>query len=168
MIGVEELRHLGEPLKIYNFEVLIPDPGKYGAGTDDVIRLRVDSCALPGITSDVIQVTSGGHTVKYAGRGRYSQNWGVRIREYEDMEITNFLINWHAAQWNRQTGIMLPKTEYSQDIMVRMYGSGGNLVKTWNIIGCFIESIADIGLSYEASGVTGYDVTFGYDYHTEA
>lgn len=163
MIQIEELRSLGEPLKTYQFEVVIPVPP--GGGIDgESLRLRVDSASIPGIGVSDIAVNAGGHVVHYSDRVTYSHKWKFGVRDYEDLRITQALKAWHALQWDRTTGVSRPKTEYSTDVYVQLLAGDKQPLQTFRLIGCFISDIPEIPLNYTQSSIVVYDVTLTYDY----
>jgi hypothetical protein len=163
MISIEDLRSLGDPLKVFNFEVLAVMPGAIGAGFDD-LRLRVSATSIPGVGVEPIVVSSGGHEVVYPGRIRYSHSWRVEIQEYENPILLNALIDWHQLVWNRTNGVQAAPTDYKTDIVIQLQNSGKSTVRSWTLIGAWPQEIGDVGLDYRTSADVKIPLTFAYDY----
>jgi hypothetical protein len=165
MINIDELRNLSEPLKSYNFEVIIPNiPGGGNLSGNDT-RLYVNAAMLPGIGSQPITVEAGGHEVLYAGKAQYNHMWQVELREYENLNVITMLQNWHGLQWDRPTGAQSPSADYKADsIYVSMLDSQRNPMKQFRMIGAWIAQIADLQLAYQQNQQIAFPLTFAYDY----
>lgn len=163
MINIEDVRQIGEPLRLYNFEVLLTEIPFSSFGGDQ-LRLRLTTASIPGLGSDPIMINSGGHEVIYPGRIRYSHNWRFELREHEDVQVTTALRDWHQAVWNRESGIQLPASDYKVDVTMQLLDAAKTPVQIYTLIGCWPSEMGEVGLSYETSQDVRIPISFSYDY----
>jgi len=166
MITIEEVRGLGEILKAYQWELNIIPPSLVAQTIgSDLIRLYADSASIPSIASGQIPVASGGHTVNYAGKAEYNQQWTVQLRAYEDLNTFRLLRDWHGLQWDRRTGAQYPKADY-EAVAVEVYltDSFKNRLQTFSIYGAYLAMIGEVPLDYNANSAIAIPCTFTYDW----
>jgi len=166
MITIEEVRGLGEILKSYQWELNIIPPSSVAATIgSDILRLYADSASIPAIGSGQIQVSSGGHTLNYAGKAEYSQQWSVQLRTYENLDTIRLLRDWHQLQWDRRTGAQYPKADYEAVAMeVYLTDSFKNRLQTYSIYGAYIAQIGEVPLDYNSNAQISIPCTFTFDW----
>lgn len=164
--NIESLKSLGEPLKTFNYQIYIPSIPGGGPLSGDDIKFYIDQASLPPIGSEQVSVFSGGHEIRYAGRGIYNHDWTVGMRLYEDNTVLQTLYLWHALQWDRVSGVRNSASVYKETIFLEVLDSNNTVVNQWKIIGAFIANIGEVPLSPDNSNVIVIPVTFGFDYYT--
>ena len=167
MASITQIRNLVDPHRQKDFKVMIANIPGSGVGAD-VVSLRVTSSNVPGFSSEVLEVSLGGHVVKYAGRGMYTRTWNCSIIEGWNAEIHKRFRAWHRLQWDPIKGTVRPASEYKTTATVEMLDGLQVVQHTSTIQGVFIEDYPDLPLDAASSEATRIEITFSFDFWDDA
>lgn len=159
--SLDDVRNLGDSLRQYNFELVIPNVPAGGDG--DILRLRVISASIPGLSSEMVERAQHGFTIKEAGRGNTPRSLPCEFFESSDLVVYKMLKNWHGLQWNPQTGAQAQASVYKTKGYVKVLGNDRNEKVSIVLTGLCIEDIPDAALSGESSEQVRIAPTFSYD-----
>jgi hypothetical protein len=144
----------------YLWEVLFSNP--IGSGDTDTYSLRCRSTSMPGRSFGSILVpfkqTAG---VKFPGKNTYSHTWTCTFVEGEDRKIFESLRSWQQAVVHDKTGI--GSTKIKTSVTLNLLNTDGTVAKRIKLIGTYVESVADVSLSYGDENEIIVSVTFSYD-----
>jgi len=161
-VTLEDVRRIGDPLRSYNFDLLITSmPGN---GDGNLIRLSVTTASIPGFAVESFESNHHGHTIKHAGRGIHTRTLTIEYEESSDLRIYNAFRSWRDLQWHPVTGVQAEPAEYKTDGFLELYDAGKNQTKRIKMIGMYVEDVADSILDGAASDSVKVSVTFSYDY----
>lgn len=130
----------------------------YGAETktfpnaQEFIRLSVMSTSIPHYEQQVIEVRRGNTTVKYAG----PMTWGAGTLVCYDFigaETLDILMAWQAQSGNPLYQTVGQQAEYKKNATLMEYTPDfSEVVRVWQLDGCWISSIQEQELSQEGGG----------------
>lgn len=158
---LNDVRNLGDSLRQYNFELVIPNVP--GGGDGDILRLHVISTTIPGLSSEMIERSQHGFTIKEAGRGNTPRSLACEFFENSDLVIFRMLQAWHKLQWDPQTGAQAQSSVYKTKAYLKVLGNDRSEKASILLEGLCIEDIPDIAMSGESSEQARVAPTFSYD-----
>lgn len=161
MRSLDEIRSLSDPLRQYAFQLEIPNVP--GGGDGDSLSLRCTSSTLPGQGSEITTVNIGGHTQRYAGRIQFGGSFSAQIIESMSAEVYQTLLDWHALQWDIETGTQQTSDVYKTDGYMKLLDNENSESLVRRIEGMFIQNINDISVSADSSDPIRVDIVFAYD-----
>jgi hypothetical protein len=163
-MGIESLKaNLSNPARVYLWDVVIPAP--VGGGNPDTFSLRCQTTSIPGKNFDPIPTVNYKQTAgaKYHGRLRYDQTWDMTFIEGEDAAIFQSFHDWCQQQINDRDGVGIDDISLKSDIIMRMLTSGGEEWLAIKLVGCYVQSMADVAMSYDTNDVVKFTVTMSFD-----
>lgn len=162
-ISVSQIRSLGEPIKQYNYDLVIPNIPGSNIVNGNILRIKTNNCTgIPGFGTDVQESTQYGFTEFYAGRGNPPGPYQITYEETLDARITKTLRNWYDLMWDVDTGIQMPSQVYKTEAVLRILNVTRVPVATIKFRGFFLESVDDSGLDGSSSGPVTVSATFRY------
>lgn len=151
------------------FEVVMTLPPILTGGTlVDNVRFRIRATALPADGVSSISVPYFGREIKIAGT-RTFPDWSFTIINDENFVARRNLETWLDLINSHQNNLRAPDavsaSSYQADAWIIQYGKAGNILKQYQMVGCFPTDVAAIDLDW-ASGdqIEEYGVTFAYQY----
>lgn len=160
-LTVNDVRGLGNPLRTYNFELLLPSLP--GGGSSDILRLHIVTTVMPGFGSESAERAHHGHVIKHAGRATFPRTFSAEYFESADLKVHSILRKWHAYQWEPETGRQRDEDEYKTTGFLQLLGNDRKMTKQFEIRGMYIEDVADVNLDGSSSEIVRIPVTFSYD-----
>lgn len=159
---LDDVRNLGDSLRQFNFELVIPNIP--GGGDGDILRLRIVTSAIPGLSSEMIERAQHGFTIKEAGRGNTPRALPCEFFESSDLVVYRMLKDWHGLQWNPRTGAQAATSVYKTKGYIKVLGNDRKERVSLVLEGVCIEDIPDSALSGESSEQVRLAPTFSYDF----
>lgn len=148
--------NIGNPLKAYLFDVVIPNP--IGGGNVDALRFRVQTTELPGRSYDFIHIDYQGTAgANYAGRERFDQEWTMTIAEGQDLAVYSSVQKWLDEM---KTGDDIGN---KTDVYLTLIGANDSNALRVRLIGAWIKSRGKLALSVKSSDPVNFDITFQFD-----
>lgn len=163
-MGVNVLRtNLTNPAKAFLWAVSIPQ--MLGGGDGTTLATRCQSSSLPGRSTESIHIPFRGTAgFKVPGKLKMGQTWTVEFLEStEDKKTFLGLYAWNQLIQNNKTGTGVPDPSVKTDLYLQCLDQAGAVWLTIKLIGCYIESMPDIALNYDANKAIKFPVTFSYD-----
>jgi hypothetical protein len=161
--GTDSLKtNLTNPQREYLWEVLIPAP--IGDGQTETFQIRAQSSQVPGRSNGAIKIpykqTAG---IVVAGKLTYSQSWTCEFIEGEDRKVYDALYSWQQAIVHDIAGVGVGDPLYKTDMYILLQTVGGQDSLRLKLKGAWVQSIADVALTYQGEGTVRYSVTFAFD-----
>lgn len=156
--------NLGNPARTYLWEVMFSNPL---GGDVKTLLLRCNSTTIPGVSVGTIPIPfkqTGGIVVP--GKKTYSHTWSCTFVEGEDRAMWDAFYAMAQSIVDDVTGI--GSLFVKRDIYLHLINKDGTVSKKIRMIGCFVQSQDDVTMSYDDNTVVNINVTFSYDYWTEA
>jgi len=161
-MGVDVLRDSIVPQRDYLWDMLVPAPP--GGGESDVLNVRCQSSSLPGRSVGSIHIPykqSAG--IKVPGKLTYSHTWDCVFVEGEDKKVFEAIYAWLQAVIDDYDGVGDGDNEIKADVYLTLQATKGSITRKIKLVGCYPESLADVGVDYASEGTVRYSVTFSYD-----
>ena len=161
------------------FELLIPAIADVTGGimkdVEDLI-IRVRSAVIPGRTIEALTSEFMGMKQYFPGKTTFTSTFTSSIEETQNQIV------WKALKyWQNQIYLVDPvdprggasqrpnKRSIAKDIFLIEYGYNGKpLEKKVRFYNCYPEGVGDVTVSYESADQVKYEVTWRYDFWTEA
>ena len=152
---------------LFEVEMRLP-PILAGGLLTQNITLRVRASSLPGDGIAPIVVPYFGREIKVAGT-RTFPDWSFTIIQDEDfvarknLELWLNYINGHVT--NLRNPLAASASSYQADGYVRQFSKTGNLLRMYQMVGCFPTDVAPIDLDWATGdSIEEYQVTFAYQW----
>ena len=150
------------------FEVTVAKPSA-GTGSFDNMKTQCTVSAIPPLTVTPIERQYFGRTVKIPGDMVFG-DLNTTIINTEDFSIRKPLEDWMNRINN--TGTNYGYSDNSSgfgSVTLTQYDKVGKSILSWTFVDCWPQTIAEIALSYDtASDIEQFDVTWAYNYYTQA
>ena len=146
------------------FKVVVNFP-IFAGGDTEITSFMCRAASLPGSTMEPIPVPFRGREVKVAG-DRTFEPWTVTVYNDTDFQVRNAFERWmngiNAHQTN--TGFTNP-VDYQTDLIVDQINRNEDVLKRYNMRGCFPSLVSPIDLSFDqASAIEEFTVDFQIQY----
>lgn len=165
-ITLNDVRSIGNPLRQYDFDFVIPSMP--GGGDGNVIRIHITNTNIPGFSVESFESNHHGHTIKHAGRGIHARTYTVEYEETSDLRIYNAFRAWRDLQWDPETGEQAEPEEYKTVGQLQLLNGAKEITKKIDLIGLYVEDVADVPLDGAVSDSVKISVTFSYDFTKDA
>ena len=150
------------------FDVTVSKPSLVSGSFDDMATQCTVS-AIPPLTVTPIERQSFGRTVKIPGDMVFG-DLSTSIINTENFSVRKPLEDWMNKINN--TGTNYGYSDSSSgfgSVTLTQYDKEGKSLLTWTFEDCWPQTITEIALSYDtASDIEQFDVTWAYNYYTQA
>lgn len=164
-MSIDVLRNnLTNPAKSYLWAVVFPKI--IGGGDGITLATRCQSAGLPGRSTSSIKIPFRGTPgFKVPGQASVSQTWRLDFLESTaDKKTFTALYNWSQVIHNMRTGLGSPDPSVKADLYFQALDQAGATWLTIKLIGCYIEDIGEISVSYSTNSSMMFSATFSYDW----
>jgi len=164
-MGVDVLRNnLTNPAKAYLWAVVFPK--LIGGGDGTTLATRCQSAGLPGRSTSSIKIPFRGTPgFKVPGKLVMPQTWHLTFLESTvDKKTFTALYNWHQMIQNVRTGLGSPDPSVKTDLYFQALDQQGQTWLTIKLIGCYLEEIGDITMTYEGNTSMVFPAGMSYDW----
>jgi len=165
---IEEIRNLAEPLKGYQFQVVISDPAGEDGASGEILQFRCTALSLPGKTIEETLVNLDGYNVKYAGRSIHAGLWTTTFIESTQLEVIDRVYSWQDIAHNSRSGVQGDSQDYKRVARLELLNNNRDVTYVRRIVGIWPQDIPDIAFDKASSEATRVDVTWAYDYDEKA
>jgi hypothetical protein len=153
------------------FEVSLPFPTTAVPGSANAQRkltFMARTTSLPGSTLGTTSLQYFGREIKLVGNRTFA-DWTITIINDEDFVVRTALEAWMNAisshAFNRRNSVLQSATSYTVDGKVTQYGKAGDVLRTYNMIGCFPTDLSPIDLDWSSNDtIEEFTVTFQYQW----
>ena len=120
---------------------------------------------VPALTVGTIEVPYFGRKIKVAGDRTYAE-WSTTVMIDEDFRTRDIVENWsmqiNQGDTNRR---QLFNEQYKEDVTIKLYGKGGNVLRRYKLIGAWPTEVGTIDLDWNTTDTIAiYTVTWAFDY----
>jgi phage tail-like protein len=120
---------------------------------------------VPALTVGTIEVPYFGRKIKVAGDRTYAE-WSTTVMIDEDFRTRDVVENWsmqiNQGDTNRR---QLFNEQYKEDVTIKLYGKGGNVLRRYKLIGAWPTDVGTIDLDWNTTDTIAiYTVTWAFDY----
>lgn len=158
--SLQDVLSLADPAMSYNFDFFLPNiPGS--SDTRD-LTFKCMTTDLPGVAVDPVDVALHGVNVPYAGRKIYTHTINVTFLETADWMTREKFRRWNEfiKSWDSNSGNLA--AAYKVDAQMVLYNDIPEVVRTTNLIGLYLETMAEVQLDGSQSGLITLQCTFKY------
>lgn len=172
-ISTFRARMLNDGARPSLFEVYVPIPVNIFAGVANVpvlgdLTFKARASSLPGDSLSNISIPYFGREIKVAGT-RTFPSWTVTCINDENFAVRNSFERWmnsinsHAG--NLRNPVFNPPTSYQTNATVIQYGKSGQIIKTYELVGCFPTDVSPIDLDWgNGDSIEEFTITFEYQW----
>lgn len=167
-MGIDALRaRLTNPARIYLWEVEFTSP--VGGDNRDALKIQCQSTSKPGRSVGRIHVPfKGTGGVNFPGKVTFSHEWPCTFVENSvDLAIGKALHGWQQAMMDARTGQGGLDVDVKSDVYLRLLDQTNAVISTIKLVGCFVQTVDDVALTFEDESVLIYNTTWAYDYWEE-
>lgn len=163
--SLADVLSLQDPAVSYNFDLFLPNiPGS--SDTRD-LTFKCMTSDLPGVAVDPVDVALHGVNVPYAGRKIFTHTMNATFLETADWMTREKFRRWNEfmRSWTNNSGSL--SAAYKVDAQMVLYNDVPEVVRTTNLIGLYLETIAEVQLDGGASNLISLQATFKYTHWTD-
>lgn len=138
----------------------------FSAGTNNqqqILELACSKAFVPHFKQEVITVKRGNNAIKFAGAATFDSG-SISVRDYIGTNIKDLLMAWQRKSYNLDTEKVGLASDYKRQGTLVEYTPDYQVVRTWNLYGCWISAITEGEYSHDSNDVKSIDVTIEYDY----
>lgn len=170
--------NLYEVQRTNNFELIITGDGfisgtqLFRPGTEDspfdgslaqeVLRLAVEAASVPHFQQNPITIKRGNNELKYAGVPTFNSGQ-LTVVDYIGVDVKSMLMAWQNLSYNVQTEKVGLASDYKKDCVLVEYSPDYQIVRKWNLHGCWISNITESGYNNNTNEANKLTVTVEYD-----
>jgi len=158
--SLQDVLSLQDPALSYNFDLFLPNiPGS--SDTRD-LTFKCMTTDLPGVAVDPVDVALHGVNVPYAGRKIYTHTLNATFLETADWMTREKFRRWNEfiRSWRNNSGALA--SAYKVDSQMVLYNDVPQVVRTTNLYGLYLETMAEVQLDGGASNLISLQCTFKY------
>ena len=127
------------------------------------MRLSVVSTSIPHFSQGVIEVKRGNSTVKYAGTPTFPSG-SLTVNDFIGADTKSVLMAWQNLSYNVRTQKVGLQTQYKKNCQLVEYSPDGQIVRSWNVYGCWVSGIQETEYNMENNQKKTITATIEYDY----
>lgn len=126
-----------------HFEVILD-------GFGDEFTLSVESCPLPTVSNDPIELSYGNSKVKVAGQATF-EDIEIVVKDAIGADIEYKLWEWRKQVYDPETDKIGWAADYKRNGRIHQYAPDGTYVRTWRIIGAWPTNLNPGEMNYDGS-----------------
>lgn len=130
--------------------------------TYDYIRLNVTKASVPNFTVEVKEYRRGNDVIKFAGVPTFAEG-SLTVDDVVGLHTKDLLYAWLYKAYNpisRAGGRMV---DYKKNCTLMEYTQDYQLIRTWDLQGCFITGITEGEFDRESDDKRSLQVAISYD-----
>ena len=167
--------NLYEIQRTNNFEFIVTDLDNLlragAAGTEnlavidnaqEVLRISVNSSAVPHFTQEVIQVRRGNSVQKFAGTPSFNEG-SIVLNDFFGADTKAVLMAWQNLSYNVRTEKVGLVTDYKKDCYLVEYTPDYQEVRRWKLHGCWVSQLSETEYNHESNDKHSITATIQYD-----
>lgn len=133
---------------------------KYGTS---VIQVACSKAFVPHFKQDVITIKRGNNAIKFAGAASFDSG-SIDVRDYIGSGAKDLLMAWQRLSYDVSTEKVGLTTDYKKDAFLLEYTPDYQLVRSWQLHGCWISAISEGEYSHESNDARAIQITIEYDW----
>lgn len=137
---MSNIRHY-EVQRTNNFEVVLD-------GFDDDFTLSIETCPLPVINNDPIELAYGNARVKVAGQATFD-DVSLQVKDFIDVDLENVMWGWRCQVYDPSTDAIGWAEDYKRNGYIHLFAPDGTCDRAWRIQGVWPTSFDSGELNYD-------------------
>lgn len=144
----------------------------------DVIKLSINKAFVPHFSLGVIPIQRGNSVVKFADTPTWDDNKTLEFQDFVGLETKTVLMAWQALAYDVMTdtqgragdytltinGNQVARQGYKKNCVLVEYTPDFQVVRYWNLIGCWISAISEADFDVTSGGNGGRQITCTFQY----
>lgn len=157
---------VADPAQSWNYDLFLP--AIPGSSDTRALTWKCMSTGLPGFALDRVTVALHGIELIYAGRKTYEHTFTSTFMEASDWSTRNQFYAWSEStrSWIQNTGTYA--SSYKVNAQLVVYNDLPQVSRTITVVGMWPQSVADVELDGSASNLVTLQITWAFDYVTDA
>ena len=136
--------------------------GDYINGGQEIIRLSVTSAFFPSISVEPITITRGNSSMKAAGHPKWTGGQ-IKVNDFIGARTKEVLWGWFRLAYDVITDKIGRMKNYKQDCYLVEYTADYEMIKYWELKGCFVSGVQEEGFSSTSTGKREVTATIEFD-----
>lgn len=138
-----------------NFELILE-------GFGNEFTLCVESCPLPTISNDPIELAYGNSKVKVAGQATFD-DIELQVKDAIKIDMEYKLWEWRKSVYDPETDRIGWAADYKRNGRIHQYAPDGTYTRSWRVQGCWPTNINSGELNYDGSEKKLISMTLAVD-----
>lgn len=130
--------------------------------TQKVLYYSVVSAFIPHFSQEKISVNRGNSTMHFAGKPTFSDG-NIVLTDFIGADTKSAIMAWQRLSGDIRNDSVGLASEYKKTCYLIERDPAGNLVRTWKLLGCWVQSISENDFSYDDSGKRTITATIVFD-----
>lgn len=140
----------------------------YFQNAQEVLKLSVDSAAVPHFSQAILSIAHGNNTMKFAGKPNIPEGESFVFNDYVGAETKSILIAWQNLSYNvyneKVGSLDNPETQYKKDAYLVEYTPDYRQINRWIMHGCWINDLTFTNFDYNGNEVCKCTAAITYDW----
>lgn len=129
----------------------------------ELLRLAVTKVSIPHFSQNAIEIKRGNNTINFAGTPKFSSG-SLSVVDWIGADTVALLMAWQNLSYNVLTEKVGLASDYKKTCTLIEYTPDYQVVRKWNLYGCFITDLKEEDMDSDASdGKRLISVSFVYD-----
>lgn len=138
-----------------NFELVIE-------GFGDEFTLSVESCPLPNVSNDPIELAYGNSKVKVAGQASFD-DIELTVKDAIGADMEAKLWEWRKQVYNPETDLIGWAADYKRNGRIHQYAPDGTYQRSWRVLGIWPTNFNPGDMNYDGSDKKVISMTLSVD-----
>ena len=138
-----------------NFEVVLE-------GFTDDFTLSIESCPLPVVSNDPIELAYGNAKVKVAGQATFD-DIELQVKDFIKVDLEKQMWDWRCQVYNPETDAIGWAEDYKKSGRIHQYAPDGTYQRSWRIIGVWPTNFNGGDLQYDGGDKKLISMTLSVD-----
>jgi len=136
-----------------------------GGGDTTSLMIKCQSCIIPGMSNEPVEVQLSAHVRKFRGRKMFPRVMSATFMEDITLDTLTRLRKWDQQIVGTNSATSIGNiAQYAVQPTLQVFDQKGSLVDSIQFVNCFIFDIQDTTLNSEASAAVQINAQFSYDY----
>lgn len=135
----------------------------YITNAREVLDFSVVSFAAPHFSQEPISINRGNSTVKYAGKVNWEGTSNLVINDFVGADGKSVLMAWQNLSYDVINDTIPSSVNYKVDAQVLEYTADNQLIRYWDLKGCWVSNISESEYSYDSADKRQVTATIQYD-----
>ena len=145
-----------------NDEILAAQNPYAAANGSEVLRVSVNSAAVPHFSSQPIEIKRGNATMKFAGTPSFKDG-SIKLDDFIGAGSKDLVMAWQRKVYNVDTEKVGLASDYKLNANLIEYTPDFQVVRSWILYGCWISDIQEDDYSHDSTDKRTITCTLQYD-----
>lgn len=126
------------------------------------LRFSVVQASIPTFSQDTIEIRRGNSVMKAAGIPTFGEG-SLVVNDFIGADTKSALMAWQNLSYNVKTERVGNMKDYKKICYLCEYTPDWKLVRTWKMLGCWVQSISQDAFNMDDGGKKTISATISYD-----